>query len=245
MRVLTLNIRFGAGGRFPEKPGYDISTSEKKLSALADAIRSVDPDIIALQEVRNARQARRIAELLGMHHAYAAHPTSYAFDFFEWGLATIFRSTLIRFDSWTLIFDPVIRSGRLALVTELQLANMPMTVVNVHLESRAVHQQAEMLLSLISAINSPLVIAGDFNCPAEDPALSPLRTRMVDTCSAVDVTGAREADAVGTTILHNLRIDHIFFDPRYLSVSHAGLLPEGYRRVSDHIGYHADFFMRD
>ena len=244
MRLLTLNIRFGAGGQFPEKPGYDISTSEKKLSTLTAAIRSVDPDIIVLQEVRNARQARRIAELLEMHHAYASHPTSYAFDFFEWGLATIFRSKLIRTDSWTLAFDPIIRSGRLSLVTELQLANMPLTVVNVHLESRAIHQQAEMLLSLISAINSPLVIAGDFNCPAEDPALSPLRTRMVDTCGVVDVAGAREAHAMGTTVLHNLRIDHIFFDPRYLSVSHAGLLPEGYRQVSDHIGYHADFFMR-
>ncbi|MBC2713280.1 MAG: endonuclease/exonuclease/phosphatase family protein [Desulfosarcina sp.] len=91
-------------------------------------------------------------------------------------------------------------------------------------------------------LKSPLVLAGDFNCPADDPALSPIRTRMVDTCSAVDVTGAREADAVGTMVLYNIRIDHIFFDPRYLSVNDAGLLPESHRLVSDHIGYHADLF---
>lgn len=244
MRLLTLNIRFGAGGQSLEKPGYDIPTSEKKLSALAAAIRSVDPDIIVLQEVKNSRQARRMAELLEMHHAYASHPTSYAFDFFEWGLATIFRFKLIRADSCTLAFDPIIRSGRLSLITELELAHMSLTVVNVHLETRAIRQQAEKLLSLISTIKSPLVLAGDFNCPADDPALSPIRTRVVNTCSAVDVTGSREADAVGTIVLHNIPIDHIFFDPQYLSVSDAGLLPESHRLVSDHIGYHADLFLR-
>lgn len=59
MRLLTLNIRFGAGIEFPDKHGYDVPVSDKKITALSSAIGSVQPDIVALQEVKSERQVQR------------------------------------------------------------------------------------------------------------------------------------------------------------------------------------------
>lgn len=94
MRLLTLNIRFGAGSDFPEKPGYDLPINTGKLTAIAAAIGALQPDVAALQEVYNARQAKCLADMLHMNLVYARHPSSYSLDFFEWGLAFLHHRDL-------------------------------------------------------------------------------------------------------------------------------------------------------
>jgi hypothetical protein len=84
---MAFNIRFGAGSEEPGKPGYDVPSSSAKIRAVAEAISSVAPDVVALQEVRDASQAGHIARLLGMKTVYSRHPAAYSLDFFEWGLA--------------------------------------------------------------------------------------------------------------------------------------------------------------
>ena len=112
MRLLTLNIRFGAGGASPEKPGYDLPIDAGKLAALADAIRAMRPDVAALQEVYNATQAQRLADVLRMRVVYARHPSSYSLDFFEWGLAFLHDSETIRTHLHSIDFDMERRAGR-------------------------------------------------------------------------------------------------------------------------------------
>jgi len=80
LRLVTLNMRFGAGSRILDRPAYDVPFSTRKLSPIADALESVEPDIVALQEVSNPR----LAKLLKMGCAYMPQRSSYAFDFFEW-----------------------------------------------------------------------------------------------------------------------------------------------------------------
>ena len=53
MRIMTLNMRYGSGAEKLGDPGYNLPSSPAKLQAIAAAIRSVEPDVVALQEVRN------------------------------------------------------------------------------------------------------------------------------------------------------------------------------------------------
>ena len=66
LRLLTFNIRFGSGCEKIHIPGYDLQSSLKNLYAIAAAIDSIKPDVVALQEVRGAAQAEKIAGKLGM-----------------------------------------------------------------------------------------------------------------------------------------------------------------------------------
>jgi len=245
MRLLTLNIRFGAGGDQPEKPGYDLPITSAKLADLTAAIDSLQPDVAALQEVYNARQAERISRQLAMRFVYGRHPTGYALDFFEWGLALLHRHELIRTYQHPLTFDPDLRSGRHALIVTLSIENIPVTFINVHLAFENLEGQVTELLSVADGIENPLAMLGDFNCSPDDGRLEPLRSRLHDTCRAVTSEGAREAETVGTMLHTSGRIDYVFVDPRHFIVEDVGLPAETHRRVSDHLAYYADVRLKN
>jgi len=240
MRLLTLNIRFGAGSASPEKPGYDLPIDAGKLAALADAIRAMQPDVAALQEVYNATQAQRLADVLRMRVVYARHPSSYSLDFFEWGLAFLHDSETIRTHLHSIDFDMDRRAGRNALIATLAVDGNPVTFLNVHLAPGHTNRQIAAMLSLTDTIEEPLVIMGDFNCRPDDPAMEPIRSRWTDTCQAVTHDAAREAEAVGTVLHKQERIDYVFVDPRHFIVEAVGLAPAAHRLISDHLGYFAD-----
>ncbi len=240
MRLLTLNIRFGAGCESPDKPGYDVHSSKRKIYALADAIASVDPDVVALQEVKGALQAERIAGRLGMKTVYTRHPISYALDFFEWGLAVCHRSKLLQVLNPTLEGTVSSRSRRKMLLVTLDQEEGPVTFVDIHFDPRGIADQAKSLIGQFTGEPAPRVLMGDFNCPAEDDGLAGVREHWVDSCRAATTDASREADRLGTLLARRARIDHIFIDPRFHRVVDAGLVPEDHRRVSDHIGYFAD-----
>ncbi len=84
MRIMTLNMRYGSGAEKLGDPGYNLPSSPHKLQAIAAAIRSVEPDIVALQEVRNQLQAENLARLAGLSSVYVSHPLGYRLLFFEW-----------------------------------------------------------------------------------------------------------------------------------------------------------------
>lgn len=58
-RLLTINIRFGSGCEKLDLPGYDLHSSPKNLDAIAAAIDSIEPDVVALQEVRGSPKQKR------------------------------------------------------------------------------------------------------------------------------------------------------------------------------------------
>jgi endonuclease/exonuclease/phosphatase family metal-dependent hydrolase len=62
--------------------------------------------------------------------------------------------------------------------------------------------------------------------------------RFVDTATAVETPGARDARRWGTFVRSKRRIDYIFIDPRYFDVLDAGVtLPK--TPASDHRAYFA------
>ena len=179
-----------------------------------------------------------------MHHAYAAHLSGYWLDFFEWGLAALFRWQRIRSTTQSLFFDRRSRSGRLALILDLEIQGRTVTIVNVHLEPNHLRAQAADLAALVSRTRPPVFLVGDFNCQADDPALTPIRTALIDSCQPDRGPSADEVRLTGTLVTTGRRIDHIFFDRRHAHFGAAGLMPASHRRVSDHVGYFADFRLK-
>lgn len=241
MRLLTLNIRFGAGSEFPDKQGYDLPVKKEKITALAFAIESVQPDIVALQEVKNEKQVEQIASHLNFKYIYCRHPSSYSLDFFEWGIAFLFRLPLIRSSGFSVYFDENIRTGRQALIASFEAGDNSVTVINVHLVPHAIDHQIDNLFSLTKQSDAPTILMGDFNCTPHDNALNPIKNKWVDTCQAVITTpGGAEADSRGTLLENGKRIDYIFVEKNCFIIRNVGIMEESHRLVSDHIGYFAD-----
>jgi endonuclease/exonuclease/phosphatase family metal-dependent hydrolase len=240
MRLLTLNIRFGAGIQRLDKPGYDVPATGEKIAAIASAVQSVDPDVVALQEVKSAKQAQRIASMLGMSNLYCRHPSSYAMDFFEWGLAFAYRLDKTGHGNVSLYFDESTRAGRQMLIASFSDRGTPFSIINVHLDRHNIELQVANILAAAEKMQDPVMLSGDFNCTPDDPALARLKGKWIDACRAVFTPGASEAESIGTVLNNASRIDCIFVDPDRFTVRDAGLLPEPHRRVSDHIGFYAD-----
>ena len=157
-RVATYNIHHGRG-----------MDDRVDLERIAGVLRPLDADIIALQEVdeRVARsgqvdQARRLGELLGMHHAFGSFMD---YQGGRYGLALLSRCAPRRVEAVRLTEG---NEPRVALVTEIEQPDGSiLTVVNVHFDwvrnDGFRFTQAREVARLLDGVAGPFVLAGDFN----------------------------------------------------------------------------------
>ena len=231
--LLTYNIRVGAGRGGLFVPLTYLSSSGNKLKRIVKAIESVDPDVIALQEVRGSAQAKFIADSLNLNYVYLSHGDRRL----EWGLALLSKFNIIRH------YGNHIRrkkkNPRVGLVCTLDMNNSHITVVNVHYYLGDYDEQVCETMRFLKNAAGPVILMGDLNLVDPDHGLSPIRKRLIDTCDAVDTQGSREARQEGTFRFGSRRIDYIFVDPDYFAVTDCGLAPKAYRDASDHIAYFA------
>ncbi|MBT8362370.1 MAG: endonuclease/exonuclease/phosphatase family protein [Deltaproteobacteria bacterium] len=240
---MTLNIRYGSGCKDLDKRGYDLSTSHEKLAVAADAIRAINPDLVALQEVRNQLQAENLARLTGMNSIYMSHPIGYRLFFFEWGLAFLYRSTLIESGSRTIRIDEKTGVGRTGLMCRMKIRGTVVTFINVHFDHGEEAKQIQNIIQWLEDITSPVCMLGDLNLGPDDPVLHPLKERLADSCQLAQTRLSEEANIKGSLLKGDMRVDYIWIEPRFFTVQEAGLIPEPHRGVSDHIGYFADVLL--
>jgi endonuclease/exonuclease/phosphatase family metal-dependent hydrolase len=235
LRCLTYNIRLGAGieNRFTRV--QHLQSSPGNLHRIAAAIRSLDPDIVALQEVEDPSQAAFMAKELGLNHVYASHGRSNL----EWGLAVLTRFRVLDAESapiYTGRLDP-----RVAMTVRIESPFGTITCMDLHYYPALYDLQVRNTIAILDRLKSPLILMGDLNFADLDGALEPLRERLVDAAEAVKTAGAREVLDRGTVRgLFTYRLDYVLIDPRAFRVKKVGLLPDAYRDASDHIGFFAD-----
>lgn len=97
---MTFNIHVGGGSAYPLMNPYEVKATKENLTKVAEAIKSVDADIIGLQEVRGFQQATFIAEQLNLNYAYVPHQSGW------WGLAILSKYKISDLNS-----KPISRSG--------------------------------------------------------------------------------------------------------------------------------------
>ena len=233
LRFMTYNIRVGGGSENPLTSVRNLRSSRKKLERIALAIKSVDPDVIALQEVRGSDQVTFLAKTLNLNYAYSSHRRIG----FDWGLAVLSKFKILEVRRRVMHYG---RDQRVGVMYTLDINRSPVTIITVHYHLGNYEQQVKATMRLLRDTKGPVVLLGDLNLTESAHELKPIQQEMIDTCTAVDTDGSKEAKMVGTVLrFSNYRIDYIFVDPRSFSVRDVGLIPEEYRSASDHIAYFA------
>lgn len=91
--AVSYNIRIGIGSTGRGDKPYDLRHNKKDLPAIISALRSIDPDVVGLQEVLGGSQAKQIATALDMNYAYTPHKYPW------WGVAILSKYPIIDCDS--------------------------------------------------------------------------------------------------------------------------------------------------
>ena len=240
--ILTYNIRTGAGLRAYGRNPYLLKDEiQPDLPPIIAAIRSVDPDIVGLQEVLGEKQAAAVAGALNMNYAYIPHGLDRYGTW--WGVAILSKFPISQ------VWRQEISSGRgntrANCIAEISVFGRNCLFVVLH-KDRDLKDGASLYRTMewVRAKNEPVVLLGDFNIRPGDKRWRILSPRFQDTIDLATTARSRFARKRGTYPGKNgqywgKRIDYILVDRGRFSVLDAGLLPEKYWPASDHIGYFA------
>jgi len=123
LTFMTFNIHVGGGSAYPLMNPYEVKATKENLIKVAEAIKSVDPDVIGLQEVRGFQQAKFIAKQLNLNYAYVPHQSGW------WGLAI-----LSKYKISDLISKPISTHGdmRVAQICTTRIEGKPVIFINLH-----------------------------------------------------------------------------------------------------------------
>lgn len=230
--VVTFNIWHDAGGNWPVR-----------LDRLTAALREVDADVVALQEVLEdsrrslPNQADTIARLLGYPevHFVAVEPEGAPK---RYGNAILTRLPVIEVARRKLA---PYSDSRTAIRVRVQTAAGPVDIVATHLawqaDAGAVRaEQLADLLGWLPADGVPLVAMGDFNAPLDDPGLKAMGPPRFESALPPGAAQTTLNPARG----HKPRvIDHIFVDATAFAVADARVIgdtPVDGEYPSDHFG---------
>lgn len=187
LKIMTFNIQHGRNYNFRPDDIID-------LPAMADNVRSQDPDIFGINEIRKGSNPD-ISSGLSDQPAYFADALGYnGFfgDAIEWrenvfyGNA-VFSKTAFAGCEKIMIPDVVLRDGgryesRCILKTEYDFSGKKLTVLNTHFglgEGEDVNA-VDTVLSLVEKIETPVVVMGDFNKTPDDFQIKRLSSVLVD-----------------------------------------------------------------
>jgi endonuclease/exonuclease/phosphatase family metal-dependent hydrolase len=211
---------------------YNIAAGEGGLDGVAETIRALDADIVALQEVdvrwspRSAfeDQAGRLATLLGMqlHFApiYWLPPEQHGMPPRRYGLALLsphpiraaVNHTLTRLSTQQPDPVPEPLPGFPEALVDLGAATV--RVFNTHLDYRADPRVRSMqvadMLDVIGPLSRPVILAGDLNARPDATELAPLFEFLQDAWNAGQGPGF-------TFPAHapDRRIDYILVSPHF------------------------------
>ena len=233
LTVMTFNIRHGCGTVKPGNASHGFFKScSKQFDLIVPAIRSVDPDVVGLQEV-SIGQAGKIAKSLNMNYVYSSHnPDGYG-DW--WGNAVLSKFKIL--DSKKTAIGGSGGRNRSIVTANTLINGNRVAVISVHIDHRETDEgSVRRIANHINSIPGPVVLTGDFNIQPWDQRLDLLRPRFVDTTRVVDSPGAREVLSNGTGKFFG-RIDYVFSEVSNFKVADVGLVTHNHWRASDHYAY--------
>ena len=228
LKVMTYNIHHCNPPSLPE--------GKIDITAIAKAINTAAPDLVALQEVdvntersgKKTNQARELARLTGMHFFFAKAIDHQGGDY---GVAVLSRFPLL--DSLHLPLPlPEGIKGEPRAVAAVKVKTpkgKEIWFASTHLDLKEETRlfQAEIIVKRLAAMKEPVVLGGDFNALPSSQVISRLDSTFTRTCTA---------DCLPTIPTVNPRrtIDYIMFTrPEHLSATKTYVPNETY--ASDHL----------
>ncbi len=165
LRILAYNIHHGAG-----------NDEVLDLERIAELIRSLDPDLVALQEVDNrtertggVAQAARLGQLTGMSSAFGKFMD---YQGGEYGMAVLSR---LDYENPTNHVLPEGPEPRSSMAIRVQLPNGgELIFAGVHFYRTAEERmaQARRLLDVLGTEDVPVILAGDFNSTPDSEVMA-------------------------------------------------------------------------
>lgn len=214
LTVMTYNI---AGGR-----DYHNIPAKFAPDAATEVIRSVSPDVCALNEVDynlprsgSVKLAEYIGEKLG-YESYFARAVTWAPG--DYGNALVSRYPIISAKTIA-IPDPENRiektyyEPRCVLCAEVAFPQCKTTVLVTHFGLARTEKMNALatLLNILADISGPVILMGDFNLLPDDPFIETLRSVLCDTasvCKGEMITFPSRSDI--SPDYKNEKIDYIF-----------------------------------
>ena len=202
VRIVSYNIKHGQG-----------NDNVLNLERTAEVLRRLSPDVVGLQEVddgakrtNGVKQAARLGELLGMHHAFGKFMD---YQGGGYGLAVLSKYPIL---DETVIRLPDGNEPRVALAVRVQpSAGASFTVINLHFDwvddDRFRYAQAEVLAKRLDGWPGPYVLLGDFNDVPASRTLALFRSR------ATEVKKPAGGSFTFSSTKPEREIDYIFFAP--------------------------------
>ena len=241
LSVVTLNLY------------HDKDDWPKRREQIADTLRELQPDVIALQEVLQHETLPNQAEWLAQELGYQSYFISVDPE-----------DKLRRYGNALLTRQPVLARGQQHLnpmddsrtvgFVRIKLQGQPVNVYVTHLhhtpEGRALRvQQVDDLMAFIHSTSEgmPSVVAGDFNTAADSPELDCLRSEFTDSFGTLhpDVTPEAASTLNPAYFPNPARIDHVFHQRGcFIPLSSALLFSQPDAQgvwASDHRGLSATF----
>lgn len=260
---MTYNIQMGFDKYGDPWDRKQTGGTENNLMRLVEAIRSVDPDVVALQEVASDRSNTKIknqievlAEKLNMNYAYGAHGKNTPGGFWSrgiWGNAILSKYKILSIQNHEIFYENEWKR-RSCLEATIELPEGLTTVFSTHFEFEDIEGHVRNTINLIQKSINPVVLMGDFNLLPEDKLMTPILKKLSDTCKEIHNKNSLFVQQYGTMgELRKVqcpwcgkqfapfvcRIDNIFISPESFKVVDVGLIPKKYWNVSDHVGYFA------
>ena len=242
--VMTYNIRIGVGMVKPGTPPAKLKKSPKILNEIANAIKSVNPDVVGLQEVYGKSMAKELSKLLGMEYSYRRHGDNEHAAW--WGVAILSKHKILKTKSYS-VFSGGSKPyrARTLLMSNIDFKGKTISLYNTHYQDKngALKKEPKYTMKKISKSKNPVILMGDLNMLPDDPLFKPITDKLKDSCEAVNNENSAFIKTNGTFQSPNdpkydhWRIDYIFYDPESFQVLDVGLLDKGHWNASDHIGY--------
>ena len=253
LTVMTFNIRVGAGIKMFGTIPHLLKNSPKNLDFIAQAIKSVDPDVVGLQEVQGDNQAKSLAKLLNMNYVYKRYGSHQVENWF--GVAILSKHKITNSKNYS-IAGLGSAQERTLLECTIDVKGRETTFFVTHIHHKVNRdKQFKKVLKKILKSKNPVILMGDLNTVPESPEIQPLKETLRDTCEAVTnensdfiqnngtahpkFSGSALQRLFNTPYHDHFRIDYIFCDPRSFRVIDVGLTNKEYWNASDHLAYFA------
>ena len=200
LRLVSFNIKYG---------------SESSLADVAGVIRSIDPDVVALQEVDKdatrsdvVYQSYRLGQLTGMASSFRSSLTFD--DGGNYGLALLSKHPIV---ASTKSFLGEAGEPRTVTTWTVTIDGEEVHIANTHLSPNA-DQRTDQLLDLVPEIAElePLAVLGDFNEVGGSPSLDPIVDLGYADAHLEVGSGPGDTFPAGVP---NRRIDHVYVRSDY------------------------------
>jgi endonuclease/exonuclease/phosphatase family metal-dependent hydrolase len=221
---------------------FNIQSAHEGLDKVAETIRSVSPDIVALQEVdvgstraSGRDQSAELAQRTGLpYYAHFRTTTLYGGDY---GVALISRFPLESVEQHPLPVEPGTEPRTVARVL-MKVNGQEVSVYVTHLTRRPFNgdirvRQSAAIMKLLAADPRPKLLMGDMNDTPDARSLRLFKRELVDVFA---LRGQGPSDTYPLPVIPNLRIDYVLACDHFLPRSSKVLRV----RASDHYPVVAD-----